>query len=95
MLSVKEMDNIFITDCFEEWTQTKPPKKVQFANKVLRKLKFSVFLSPPISTGTMTSVEQRMNMFHLASAVLVYDVSGEFVELAAMLANQQCYFRRL
>jgi O-methyltransferase len=32
-------------------------------------------------SGIMTNVEQRMNMFHLVSQVLSYDVEGDFVEL--------------
>jgi O-methyltransferase len=32
-------------------------------------------------SGTMTNIEQRMNMFHLVSQVLAYNVQGDFVEL--------------
>ena len=76
-----EMDNAFITDLFDGWKQAKPSHKVCFVNRVLAKLGLSARLSPPISTGAMTSVEQRINIFHLASSVLFYEVPGGFVEL--------------
>ena len=33
------------------------------------------------SSGVMTNIEQRMNMYHLVSQVLAYGVEGDFVEL--------------
>lgn len=95
MLSAKEMDNIFITNCFNEWAQTKPSKKVELANKILGKLRFSARLTPPVNTGTMTSVEQRMNMFHLASGVLFYEVPGEFVELGCHAGQSAVIFQKI
>jgi O-methyltransferase len=35
----------------------------------------------PSTSGVMTNIEQRMNMYHLVSQVLAYGVDGEFVEL--------------
>ncbi|MGH6846138.1 MAG: TylF/MycF/NovP-related O-methyltransferase [Methylocella sp.] len=35
----------------------------------------------PFRSGLMTNIEQRINMFHLVSQVLSYDVEGDFVEL--------------
>jgi O-methyltransferase len=35
----------------------------------------------PSTSGIMTNIEQRMNMYHLASQVLAYGVEGDFVEL--------------
>jgi O-methyltransferase len=35
----------------------------------------------PITSGIMTNIEQRMNMYHLVSQVLVYGVEGDLVEL--------------
>ena len=34
-----------------------------------------------VESGIMTNVEQRMNMYHLVSQVLFYDVEGDLVEL--------------
>ena len=35
----------------------------------------------PATSGVMTNVEQRMNMYHLVSQVLAYNVEGELVEI--------------
>jgi O-methyltransferase len=35
----------------------------------------------PATSGTMTNVEQRMNLYHLVSQVLAFGVEGELVEL--------------
>jgi O-methyltransferase len=35
----------------------------------------------PTTSGVMTNIEQRMNMYHLISQVLAYGVEGDFVEL--------------
>lgn len=80
MLSVNEMNNTFITDLFKEWKHKKLSRKIHFANKILGKIGLSVRLTPLISTGTMTSVEQRMNMFHLVSTVLFYQIPGDLAE---------------
>ncbi len=74
------MDNVFITQYFD-WAPMEPSKKVRFINSILRKLGFWCRLAPPPSSGLMTNVEQRMNMFHLVSQVLVYNVPGDLVEL--------------
>ncbi|TIL76335.1 MAG: hypothetical protein E5Y65_02930 [Mesorhizobium sp.] len=67
-----ELSNAFLTNTFDEWIQQKPSKSqtVRFANKVLRKLGINLVLAPPVRTGSMTSVEQRVDMYHLASAAL-------------------------
>lgn len=36
---------------------------------------------PPVASGVLTNVEQRINIFHLVSQVLAYDVEGDIVEL--------------
>lgn len=75
------MHNIFITEFFD-WKELQPSRRAQFVNKVFNKLGFRVRLSPPKKiTGLMTNVEQRMNMYHLVSQVLIYEVPGDFVEL--------------
>lgn len=88
------MDNIYITNYFDDWKESQPSGKVRFINKVLEKLGLSIRCSRPRSTGWMTNVEQRMNMYHLADQVLFYGVDGDFVELgchggqsAALLRN--------
>jgi O-methyltransferase len=60
-----------------------------FVNRVMRGAGLT---RPPepmaaIYSGEMTTVEQRMNMFHLLSQVLVYGVPGDVVELGC---NEGC-----
>lgn len=95
MSSVPEEDNIFITNGFEDWKQPTASKGLQLVNKVLRRLGMSVHVSPPVVTGTMTSVEQRINMHHLVSSVLWYEVPGDFVELGCHSGQSAVLFRRL
>lgn len=75
------MNNIFITNYFDDWKEQQPSKKVQSINWILKKLGLKILCGRPRVTGWMTNVEQRMNMFHLADQVLFYGVEGDFVEL--------------
>jgi len=95
MTPVKEIDNIFITNYFDGWLPKKTSRKVQFINKILKKLGSSVQLSPPIHTGGMTSLEQRINMFHLLSSVLFYQIPGEIVELGCHSGQSAVVFQKI
>ncbi len=88
------MHNIFITEYFD-WRKLQPSRKIQVINKVFEKMGLWVRLSPPIETGVMTCVEQRMNMYHLVTQVLVYDVSGDFVELGCNTGQSAVLFRKI
>lgn len=70
------MHNLFITQYFD-WGRPETSAKIRLVNRFLAKLGASSHLSPLWTTN----VEQRMNMFHLLSQVLVYDVPGAIVEL--------------
>ncbi|HWZ21356.1 MAG TPA: TylF/MycF/NovP-related O-methyltransferase [Cytophagaceae bacterium] len=61
------MDNIFLTKLFDWCEKRNIQNEPGFTN-------FS-------STGRMTNIEQRINLFHLAEQVIVYGVEGDFVEL--------------
>jgi O-methyltransferase len=74
------MVNFFITQYFD-WAQPRASRRVEIVNSILKRLGVWVRLSPPVRTGTMTNVEQRINLYHLAAQVLAYRVPGEFVEL--------------
>lgn len=74
------MHNTFITEYFD-WKPLEPSRKVKLVNSVLSKLGLWVRLAGPPSSGVMTNVEQRMNMYHLVSQVLAYNVPGDLVEL--------------
>lgn len=74
------MHSAFIAEPFFG-VQPKASKRVELVNALLEKLRFGCRLTSPTFTGLMTNVEQRMNMFHLASQVLAYNVPGDLVEL--------------
>lgn len=95
MSSVKEMDNIFITNFFEGWLPEKTSRKFQFTNRLLKKLGFSLQLAPPVHTGGMTSLEQRINMFHLLSATLFYEIPGDVVELGCHSGQSAVVFQKI
>jgi O-methyltransferase len=49
----------------------------------------------PTESGIMTNVEQRMNMYHLVSQVLAYEVEGDFVELGCNTGASSVLITRL
>jgi len=88
------MHNIFLTEFFD-WRERQPSSRTQFANRILEKLGFCVRLSPPRFTGEMTNIEQRLNMYHLASQVLFFGVPGDFVELGCHAGQSAVLFRKV
>lgn len=74
------MDNVFISQYFK-WSENEPGRAAQWLNRLLPRLGLHLRIVPRNVTGLMTNVEQRMNMFHLLSQVLVYGVPGDIVEL--------------
>jgi O-methyltransferase len=89
------MHNIFITNYFADWKQARPSASARLINRVLRKLGLTGQLMPPVSTGTTTSIEQRMNMYHLVSGVLAYGVPGDVVELGCHAGKSAVLFQTL
>ena len=89
------MDNIFVTNLYDGWIQELPSRKIRIVNNLLQKLGFWARLSTPVNTGGMTSVEQRINMYHLASSVLLYDVSGDFVEVGCHSGQSATLFQKI
>lgn len=88
------MDNFFIVQLFE-WSPQKVSRRVEFANRILKKLGFWTTLQPPREADGMTNVEQRMNLYHLASQVLAYRVPGEFVELGCNQGQSSVMIRKV
>jgi O-methyltransferase len=72
------MDNVFITQHFD-WN-TPGSWKLRAANRLLARLGYRSRLVGPCQTGSMTNVEQRMNVFHLVMGVLTGGVAGDLVE---------------
>lgn len=75
------MDNVFITQYFD-WSRP-ASRKVRWVNALLSMLRIKSRFVPPMATGEQTSIEQRINLYHLAEQVLVRGVPGEFVEIGA------------
>jgi O-methyltransferase len=89
------MDNFFIIQLFD-WNPPKVSRRVEWVNGVLKKLGFWTTLQPPPgSTGCMTNVEQRMNLYHLASQVLAYGVPGDLVELGCNQGRSSVVIRKI
>ncbi len=72
------MHNSFVTHGFD-WMNG-GSWRLRGANAALARLGFSARLRAPGSTGYMSSIEMRMNLYHLASQVLAYGVPGDFAE---------------
>lgn len=86
------MDNVFLTQHFD-WNDA-GSAKIRWANRLLSALRFNARLTTPWATGEQTSVEQRINLYHLANQALACGVEGDFVEIgthvgstAALLQN--------
>ena len=89
------MQNILVTNLFRDWGEVQPSPRVASVNRLLGRLGLWTKLTPPRSTGDMTSVEQRINMYHLAQAVLDYDVPGDFVELGCYVGQSAALFQTI
>lgn len=75
------MNNLFLTQWFD-WHQPQS-RRLRWANSLLSKLGFQSRLTSPRSTGEQTSIEQRINLFHLATHCLIGKVPGTFVEIGS------------
>ncbi len=90
------VDDVFITNGFADWRLDLPPRWMEIVNKIIHKLRVrGVVLTPPLRTGDMTSVEQRIDMFHLLSQVLVYGVPGDVVELGCNEGKSAVLFQKI
>lgn len=88
------MNNLFITQYFK-WSQRQPSRKIRALNRLLLRLGVPLKLAPLNETGLMTNVEQRMNLYHLASQVLAYGVPGDFVELGCHAGQSAVLMQRV
>ena len=88
------MENFFITEYFD-WPLAARSPRVRLVNRILAKLGYSVRLRGPQHTGIMTNTEQRMNMYHLLSQVLVYSVPGDVVELGCNEGQSSVLMRKV
>src|SRR5581483_6380723 len=88
------MENFFITEYFD-WRLAARSRKIRMANKLLTLLGRAARLRSTYDTGLMTNVEQRMNMYHLLSQVLVYGVPGDVVELVCNEGQSSVLMRKI
>jgi len=79
------MHNTFITRYFD-WPAG-GSRPVRLANALLRRLGKNAWVRAPHSTGQMTNIEQRINLYHLVSQVLAYDVPGDLVEVGSFVGQ--------
>lgn len=79
------MHNTFITRDFD-WAHA-GSRSVRAANRLLRLLGRRARVRAPHSTGYMTSVEMRMNLYHLVSQVLGYGVPGDLIEVGSFVGQ--------
>lgn len=57
---------------------------VRLTNSMLKAANVPAKLVSPHGFGSMTNTEQRMNLFHLLKAALVYEVPGEIVDIGVL-----------
>lgn len=89
------MDNFFITKDFD-WQVRRSSNIDRALNIITRRFKINTDTArfvdgliykltglrfSPTRSGTSTNVEQRMNMYHLVSQVIAYNVPGDLVEV--------------
>jgi len=91
---VCRMHNIFITELMD-WKPTCSRKLRSLARSLLKRSGRGIRLVSPYESGSMTNTEQRMNLFHLVSQVLVYEVPGDLVELGCYLGQTAVLFGKV
>lgn len=76
------MHNMYITEMMDR--KTALPRAAQIINRLLNRFNVKLQLVSPWGNGRMC---QRMNLYHLISQVLAYDVPGDVVELGPYLGQ--------
>lgn len=88
------MENFFITEYFD-WPLGARSWKIRSINRLLALSHVKIRVRGPGHTGSMTNIEQRMNMYHLLSQVLAYDVPGHVVELGCHEGHSAVLMRKV
>lgn len=87
------MDNLFITRHFD-WT-FRPGWRIRAFNSLLRRGGYTAQLLSDTASGTMSSVEQRINIYHLVSQLLVFGVPGDIVEFGTLEGQSAALLRMI
>ena len=86
------MDNAFIASTFD-WDHRTPNDWQRFANKVFRKLRLPVRLTP--APSDMANVEARMNLFHLLEQTVANKIPGDVVDLGCNAGDSTIVMQRV
>lgn len=87
------MDNLFLTRYFD-WSRA-PSRRLRLANSLIALTGSGARLAAPHSTGRMSSIEQRINIYHLVSQLLVFNVPGAIVEFGALEGESAALLRMI
>ena len=68
-------------------------RSADFFDNIYKRLTGNAII--PTTSGVMTNIEQRINMYHLVSQVLAYGVEGDFVELGCNTGNSSVLITKL
>lgn len=86
------MENFFLAEYFD-WQPKRPTLVHRAINKALRGMRIPYRTGP--YSGRMTSIEQRINLFHFVMQVLVYDVPGDLVELGCYAGHTSVLIQKV
>lgn len=91
------MDNYFITK--QPYTKASYSNfalnLTKFVNKVFKKLKLGLAISPIDATVDMSTVEQRINYYHLLNMVIQNKVEGDVIELGCFTGQCALLFEKV
>jgi len=86
------MENFFLTEYFD-WQPKRVTVMHRLINRAFRELRIP-FRTGPYSGG-MTTIEQRINLFHFVMQVLVYNVPGDLVELGCYAGHTSVLIQKV
>jgi O-methyltransferase len=78
--------NTFITRHFD-WDGRHGSRPVRVANPALRLIGKSARVRAPYSTGYMSTIEQRINLYHFISQLIAHDVRGDLIEVGTFVGE--------
>ena len=86
------LDNAFIATTLD-WDHRTPKDWQVFVNKVLRKLRLPVRLTP--APSDMANVEARMNLFHLLEQTVANNIPGDVVDVGCNAGDSTIVMQRV
>src|SRR5262245_17784032 len=88
------MDDLLVATLFD-WDPS-GPRWLQVANRLLGRLHGPFQLRPQLDARVdMTTIEQRVSLFHLLSQALFYGVKGDVVELGTFTGKTAVLLRKV